>query len=93
MSEDKLFYILSLKWTKPMDGVLTFWREDNSGYCRRLDWAGKYTEKQIKEKPEYYNDGKNTVAIPCEIIDNIGYKAVIFEWEHIDELKNAAMKN
>jgi hypothetical protein len=65
----QLYYIFSIKWTKPGDFMATWWREDDSGYCHRLDWAGKYMQEQIDEKPDYYNDGYATVAIPCEEVD------------------------
>lgn len=41
-----------------------FWRANDSGYTTSPFAAGIYTEEQVKARPDYYNDGYNTVAIP-----------------------------
>lgn len=45
MADDKIkeeFYYISYKWTHPEDAFITFWRENNCGYCWYKDWAGVY---------------------------------------------------
>lgn len=65
----KEYYILSLTHHDPE--CLVWWRANNSGYCIRLDWAGKYTEEQIKAKPNYYDNGKDTKAVLCEEVEKV----------------------
>lgn len=64
-----VYYVLSLKWSKRRDGLLTWWRPNNNGYCYRLEEAGRYTAEQIEAKRNYYDDGENTRAIPCANVD------------------------
>jgi len=42
-----MFYVLSLKWSKSTDRVLTWWGPNNSGYAFRLESAGRYTQAEI----------------------------------------------
>jgi hypothetical protein len=63
----KEYYILSRERSSGQD-MLVWWRPNNSGYCQRLDWAGKYTQEQIDSNPTYYNNN-NTKAIPCEEVE------------------------
>ena len=65
----QMYYIFSVKWTKDGGEVATWWRADSNGYCFRMDGAGKYTQEQIDEHPDHYNNGYSTVAIPCEVVD------------------------
>lgn len=41
-----------------------FWRANAAGYTNSPFAAGIYTEEQVKARPDYYNDGLSTVAIP-----------------------------
>jgi hypothetical protein len=86
----QMYYIFSIKWTKKGDRVATWWREENNGYCYRMDWAGKYTQEQIDAQPDYYNNGDETVAIPCEVVDKLVMQVVeagSFVNEYIDRAK------
>lgn len=67
------FYILSLSHTKRIDGLLTWWGPNNSGYVFRLEWAGRYPENAIE--PSYHNDGKRTIAVPCEEVERLAVTA------------------
>jgi len=58
------YFILSLKWTR--GDYCVWWGPENSGYVGSLSDAGRYTEAQIAAEPNYYNDGKDTLAVPCE---------------------------
>lgn len=60
------YYIVSLKYpSHPM----TFWGPNNNGYTWWLEHAGRYTHSQVMGELSYYNDGVNTMAVPCEVID------------------------
>lgn len=54
----------------------TFWRPNCSGYTT-IPWAaGVYDEKEVKERPDYFNDGYCSVAIPLtnEALNELGFK-------------------
>lgn len=81
----KHFYILSLKWSKKKDKVITWWRPNNAGYCLRMDWAGKYTQAHVDEHQSYYNDGKSTIAVPCDVVDKLVEDNTV-SWGHLKKL-------
>lgn len=62
-----MFYILSLKWTT--GDYCIWWGPNRIGYTSSLEDAGKYTASQIKDRPSYYNDGKDTIAVPCDVAE------------------------
>lgn len=64
-----------------------FWRANDMGYTNSPFAAGKYTEEQVKENPDYYNNGLSTVAIPLtdEAMYKIGFKVSI-DFEGVDRL-------
>lgn len=57
-----LFLILSLKWSR--GGILTWWAPDDNGYVTDIDNAGRYTRAQVEKKENYYNDDRDTRAVP-----------------------------
>jgi hypothetical protein len=68
LTDERLYYVLSLKHSKSSDGVLTWWGPNNGGYGFRLELAGKYLESVIDAHPSYYN-GEHGRAIPCEVVE------------------------
>ena len=65
-------YIISTKWTHRNDAFITLWRPDNNGYCWYQAWAGKYDiASWSKVDREHYDNCHSTIAIDCEIIDNL----------------------
>ncbi len=69
LANEPMYYVLSLKRSKPADGVLTWWEPNASGYAFRLENAGRYLESEIVAKRSYYDDGERTRAIPCEVVE------------------------
>jgi hypothetical protein len=63
------FYILSLKWTRTKDNLLTWWGPNDSGYVFRLECAGRYSAEQVEANRTYYDSGEHTLAIPCEAVE------------------------
>ena len=61
-AEKDLFLVLSLKWSR--GGILTWWGPDDNGYVTDIDDAGRYTRVQVEKKENYYNDGRDTRAVP-----------------------------
>lgn len=83
MSDDGLYYVVSLKWTRPAHGLITFWEPSNSGYCFRLCEAGKYTAADIARNPGYYNDGEDTCAVEWSKVEALATMAGQTASEHI----------
>jgi len=79
MNDEKMYYLISARHTNHGDETVTFWRANSSGYCSRLDWAGKYTESQIKEYPCRYDNGWDTIAIPYEDIEKESVNMLLLE--------------
>ncbi|WKN20872.1 hypothetical protein [Azotobacter vinelandii] len=69
MSDENMFYVISLKHTKRTDRYITIWRSDDSGYCYPMAWAGRYPESRIRQHLGYYNTGSCDVAVPCHVLD------------------------
>lgn len=59
------YLVLSIKWTRKADGVLTWWGPSDSGYHCVMDHAGRYTLDQIRRAPSYYNNRETTLAVPA----------------------------
>ena len=68
------YYILSL--THNHLESLVFQRPNNSGYTYILELAGKYTREQVEAKKYYYDNGKDTKAIPCHLLDEFVVRIV-----------------
>lgn len=64
-------YIVSLKHTQRRHRYITFWRPENNGYAWPLSWAGKYSRETIEADFDYYNNGSDTIAVPCEFVDTL----------------------
>lgn len=73
------YIIISLKHgtgKQPM-----FWRANSAGYCYSPFAAGHYDEETIKANPGYYNNGKDSIAIPLTdfAMDTLGFKCSYLE--------------
>ena len=68
------FYILSLKWTRRSDRLITWWWPENNGYCYRLEEAGRYSADAVAGDPNYYDNGVTTKAVPCEDVDALAIR-------------------
>lgn len=71
----KKYYILA-KDRGYIGNQLIFWGPNNSGYTANLNRAGVYTQEQIDANPKYYNNGKETKAVPVDIVDSLSYPSV-----------------
>lgn len=78
MSKSKEYYIISVNHTRnDREGlVLTWWRENASGYTVFVEQAGRYPEEVVKANEDYYNNGEDTIAVPCERAEEIAYRCV-----------------
>lgn len=78
--DKKEYYIINLEYSKTEDKLITFWRKDCRGYCWQIDWAGKYPESVVMANKEYYNNGTDTLAVPCDEVEE-ALKKVLFNNE------------
>lgn len=77
MSE-KMYYILSLKWTQKHLPAFNFWQAKDSGYALILKTdkpdllfhAGLYTEAEVMENRPYYDNRDTSVAIPQAVVES-----------------------
>ena len=65
------FYIASVTHTHREHQYVTFWRPEDQGYAWPLSWSGRYTEEQVLDSLEYYNDGWHTIAIPVDVVQRL----------------------
>lgn len=70
------YYILSLKWTRDRNRQIVWWGPGNSGYTEDLAAAGVYTEEQVRDQPDYYNNRESTIAVPVEEAAKLAYRSV-----------------
>lgn len=78
------YHILDLK-TKKGD-VCIWWRHGCAGYTRFLEDAGIYSQAEIDEHPNYFNNGETTKAIPVLQVDLFARKHVPVNF--IDQMVN-----
>lgn len=64
-------YIVSLKDRdlQRRHPYVTVWRPDCAGYAYPLSWAGKYTRQDVAERANYLNNGEETIAVPCALVE------------------------
>jgi hypothetical protein len=70
----KEYYIYSFHSTPDL---MLWWRANNAGYTTRLDDAGRYTEEQVRAEPDYYDNRTETVAVPCDVVDDAAVRVVL----------------
>ena len=71
------FFIFSLRWTK--EDYATWWCPNNSGYTSVISNAGRYARELVEAKPDYYNNGITTIAIPCDEVEKVA-QLVVFDY-------------
>ncbi|MDD4972499.1 MAG: hypothetical protein PHT07_23965 [Paludibacter sp.] len=88
--KERMYYIILLP---PTSHYLYFWCQF-SGYTNDIESAGKYTESQVKSNPAHYNNGMNSLAIPCDEIKNCFQTRTRFEYDReiLHELAEGARK-
>lgn len=53
-----------------------WWRHNNSGYTIRLEDAGKYDQEMVQKNRSYYDNKRETVAIPCHDVEEFAVRIV-----------------
>lgn len=73
--KEREYFILSVHHCAREKNFIEFFRPNDSGYALRLHAAGRYTEQQVMERPNYYNDGNCNIAVPCDVIESLSSPA------------------
>lgn len=82
-SNEKMYYIQSMKHTGYVGNAVLWWGKDHKGYTTDLTQAGKYTEE---EKNSIIFGNEVDVAYPCEFIDNHEFgKKLIFDGQYLKD--------
>ena len=69
MVVEREYFVISVGHTQRSSPYIFLWAANNSGYRGRLETAGRYTESQIRKQLDYYNNGCDTVAVPCDVAE------------------------
>jgi len=65
------YFVLSVKHTTRGRRFISLWGPNSSGYYNRIHAAGRYSAEEIHNRINYYNDGCDSIAVPCEILDSM----------------------
>lgn len=68
---NKEYFVLSVNHTTRESRFILLWNPNNAGYCNRLHVAGIYTEEQVRKNLHYYNNGCDTISVPCEVLESM----------------------
>lgn len=71
------FFILSLRWTK--ENYATWWCPRNSGYTSVVADAGRYSRADVERQRDYYDNGRTTIAIPCDEVEKVA-QSIVFDY-------------
>jgi len=82
------YHILSLKETNG-DNIV-WWGPNNRGYTSSLGDAGLYTQDQVMENLEYYNNHVDTIAVPVVFAENHHKRVVPID--KLTKLKESAIE-
>ncbi|HBL6925849.1 TPA: hypothetical protein LSH87_003758 [Citrobacter koseri] len=70
---EREYFILSTAHTQRGDPYITLWAADDSGYRCRCHTAGRYAESHVLSNLGYYNNGVQTVAVPCDAAEPLSH--------------------
>lgn len=70
---DRQYFVLSIRHTTRSKPYIILWAENDAGYRGRIETAGRYTEQQVMARLHYYNNGWDTVAVPCDVAIALSY--------------------
>jgi hypothetical protein len=71
----QIFLIKSIKHTA--GDLVCWWGPNDRGYTHFVDFAGRYTEDQVKSRQHYYDNGESTRAVPLSEVIAESMRVVI----------------
>ena len=70
------YYVLSLRWTRPGEPLVTWWGPEDAGYTTNLDQAGRYSAERVAGRRSYYDNRRTTLAVPCAVADRHACRSI-----------------
>lgn len=70
---EREYFVLSVNHTDRSNPYIVLWAADDSGYRGRVESAGRYSESQVMAQLGYYNNGYDTVAVPCDVAEPLSH--------------------
>lgn len=70
---EREYFVLSVNHTDRSNPYIVLWAANDAGYRGRIESAGRYTVSQVKAQLGYYNNGRDTVAVPCDIAEPLSF--------------------
>ena len=70
---EREYFVLSVNHTDRGNPYIVLWAANDSGYRGRVESAGRYTESQVMSQLGYYNNGCDTVAVPCDVAEPLSH--------------------
>lgn len=70
---EREYFVLSIGHTQRSSPYIILWAPDDAGYRGRIESAGRYTESRINSNLSYYNNGCDTIAVPCDVLDPLSH--------------------
>ncbi|CAM3961192.1 hypothetical protein SESI111939_10030 [Serratia silvae] len=86
MVVEREYFVISVGHTQRSSPYILLWAANNSGYRGRLETAGRYTESQIRKQLDYYNNGCDTVAVPCDVAEPLSIPVALSHASHFSAL-------
>ena len=70
---EREYFVISVAHTPRCSRYITLWAPNDAGYRGRTATAGRYTESQVKSNLSYYNNGCDTIAVPCDVLEPLSH--------------------
>lgn len=83
---EREYIIISLKHSRDR---FCYWMPNDSGYTENPFQAGRYPESIVRNRPDYYNNGTSTLAVPAESMEWLA-PAITRTSATIKQLRNLA---
>lgn len=69
MTVSKEYFIVAVAHTTPDNPYIMLWGPTNQGYRGQLETSGRYKHEEVMGHLNYYNNGCDTIAVPCWVIE------------------------
>jgi hypothetical protein len=91
VAPERRYYVLTVK-DNPYKAQLLYWFAPGAnGYVSSLRDAGTFSETELRRLPDYYDNGRNTMAIPMEVAER--FVLPVVPTHRLDDMLRAAGKD
>ena len=70
---EREYFVLSVNHTTRDNPYIILWASDSAGYRGRTFSAGRYTHSEVMKQLGYFNNGHDTIAVPCDVVEPLTY--------------------